>query len=117
MQAADPRATRENSCNAASNDLTREGSQQEILNAIKCQLLTLHTFFHLPWASWDAAQVVQTDMGGLTLMSMFLASEMGGSAPPSLLSEANSSYNGQDVLIPSQENVKAQVAKTPERVG
>jgi hypothetical protein len=44
-------------------------------------------------------------------MQLFLASEMGGSAPPSLLSETNSTYNGQDVLIPSQENVKAQVAK------
>jgi len=103
--------TRENSCNASSNDLTREEAQQEIMNAIKSQLLTLHTFVHLPWASWDAPSVVQTDMGGLTLMQLFLASEMGGSAPPSLLSETNSTYNGQDVLIPSQENVKAQVAK------
>ena len=33
--------TRENTCNAASNDLTREAAQQEILNSIKSQLLTL----------------------------------------------------------------------------
>ena len=31
--------TRENTCNAASNDLTREGYQQKILNAIKSKLL------------------------------------------------------------------------------
>jgi hypothetical protein len=71
----------------------------------------VHTFLHLPWAAWDAPSVVQTDMGGLTLMQMFVASEIGGSAPPSLLSETNSTYNGQDVLIPNQANVQAQVNK------
>ena len=103
--------TRENACNAASNDLTREGVQQQILNSIKSQLLTFHTFFHLPWASWDAPQALQTDMGGLTLMQMFMASEIGGSAPVSLLSETSGTYNGQDVLVPNQANVHAQVQK------
>ena len=103
--------TRENTCNPASNDLTREATQQQILNSIKSQLLTVHTFFHLPWAAWDAPSVFQTDMGGLTLLQMFAASEIGGSAPPSLLSETNSTYNGQDVLIPNQANVQAQVNK------
>jgi len=103
--------TRENSCNAASNDLTREAAQQQILNSIKSQLLTVHTFLHLPWAAWDAPGVIQTDMGGLTLMQMFVASEIGGSAPPSLLSETGSTYNGEDVLIPNQANVQSQVAK------
>ena len=50
--------TRENTCNAASNDLTREATQQQILNSIKSQLLTVHTFFHLPWAAWDAPERV-----------------------------------------------------------
>ena len=103
--------TRENSCNAASNDLTREAAQQQILNSIKSQLLTVHTFLHLPLAAWDAPGVIQTDMGGLTLMQMFVASEIGGSAPPSLLSETGSTYNGEDVLIPNQANVQSQVAK------
>ncbi|HYB29742.1 MAG TPA: LCP family protein [Solirubrobacteraceae bacterium] len=103
--------TRENSCNPASTDLTREAAQQQILNSIKSQLLTLHTFVHLPWAAWDAPSVFQTDMGGLTLMQMFAASEIGGSAPTSLLSETNSTYNGEDVLIPNQANVQAQVSK------
>jgi LCP family protein required for cell wall assembly len=103
--------TRENSCNPASNDLTREAAQQQILNSIKSQLLTFHTFLHLPWAAWDAPSVFQTDMGGLTLLQMFAASEIGGSAPPSLLKETNGTYNGQDVLIPNQANVQAQVSK------
>ena len=77
--------TRENTCNAASNDLTREGYQQQILNAIKGQLLTVHTFFHLPWAAWDAPQAIRTDMGGFTLLSLFGGSELGGSAPVQIL--------------------------------
>ncbi|HUE28538.1 MAG TPA: LCP family protein [Solirubrobacteraceae bacterium] len=103
--------TRENSCNPAYNDLNREAAQQQIVNGIKSQLLSFHTFTHLPWASWDAPQVIQTDMGALTLMQLFAASEIGGSAPPSLLSETGSTYNGADVLIPNQANVRAQVNK------
>jgi LCP family protein required for cell wall assembly len=85
IQALTLARTRENSCNAASNDLTREGYQQQILNAIKSQLLTPYTFFHLPWASWYAPQSIRTDMGGPTLLSMFAASELGGSAPVQIL--------------------------------
>ena len=85
IQALTLARTRENSCNPASNDLTREGYQQQILNGIKSQLLSLYAVFHLPWASWDAPQAVRTDMGGPTLLSMFAASEMGGSAPVQIL--------------------------------
>ncbi|HET8980320.1 MAG TPA: LCP family protein, partial [Solirubrobacteraceae bacterium] len=69
--------TRENTCNAASNDLTREAYQQKILNGIKSKLLSPVSFFHLPWASWYAPQAVRTDMGGLTLLQRFAAAEMG----------------------------------------
>ena len=85
IQALTLARTRENACNAASNDLTREGYQQQILNGIKSQLLSVHTFLNLPWASWYAPQAVRTDMGGFTLLSMFAASEMGGSAPVQIL--------------------------------
>ncbi len=73
--------TRENSCNPTENDLTREAHQQDILNAIKAKLSSPGIFFHLPWASWDAPQVLRSDMGGLTLLSLFASAEMGGSAP------------------------------------
>ncbi len=93
IQALTLARTRENSCDAASNDLTREGYQQQILNAIKSQLLTPYTFFHLPWASWYAPQSIRTDMGGPTLLSMFVASELGGSAPVQILNPSG----GEDV--------------------
>jgi LCP family protein required for cell wall assembly len=103
--------TRENTCNPASSDLTREGYQQQILNGIKSQLFSLHAFFHLPWAAWDAPGVIQSDMGGLSLMQLFAAAEIGGSAPVSLLKETGTTYNGQDVLMPSTANVHSQVQK------
>jgi LCP family protein required for cell wall assembly len=85
IQALTLARTRENACNAASNDLTREGYQQKILNSIKSQLLSVGTFFRLPWASWNAPKALRTDMGPLQLMSLFAAAEVGGSAPVKIL--------------------------------
>jgi LCP family protein required for cell wall assembly len=79
--------TRENRCNAASNDLTREAYQQKILNAIKGQLLSPGIFFRLPWAAWAAPKAVRTDMSGVTLLTLFAASETGGSAPTQILQD------------------------------
>jgi LCP family protein required for cell wall assembly len=87
IQALTLARTRENSCNAASNDLTREGYQQTILNAIKSKLLSPSTFFRLPWAAWAAPQAIKTDMGGVTLMTLFAAAELGGSAPTAILQD------------------------------
>ncbi|MDQ6815879.1 MAG: LCP family protein [Actinomycetota bacterium] len=77
--------TRHNACNPADNDLTRVKHQQEILNAIKAKLFSPGTFFRLPWASWRAPKVLRTDMGGPTLLSLFIAAELGGSAPVTVL--------------------------------
>jgi LCP family protein required for cell wall assembly len=77
--------TRDNSCNPSYTDINREQMQQQILNGIKSQLFSLHAFIHLPWAAWDAPGVIQTDMGGLSLMQLFIAAEIGGSAPVHIL--------------------------------
>ncbi len=113
IQALTLARTRDNSCNASSNDLTREGYQQQILNAIKSQLLSVHTFFHLPWASWYAPQAVRTDMGGFTLLSMFVASEMGGSAPVQILEPTGGEVvpGVGDALTVTPEAVQRAVSK------
>ena len=77
--------TRENKCNPAENDLTRVKRQQQILNGVKSRLFSPSAFFRLPLASWDAPKVLRTDMGGPTLLSLFAAAEIGGSAPPNVL--------------------------------
>ncbi|MGO9960135.1 MAG: LCP family protein [Solirubrobacteraceae bacterium] len=104
--------TRENSCNPAENDLTRERRQQEILNAIKSRLLSPSTFFRLPWASWDAPQTLRTDMGGFTLLSLFAAAEIGGSAPTALLPTTPETLpDGGDALNVSPAAVRTAVTK------
>jgi LCP family protein required for cell wall assembly len=74
-----------NACNLSSNDLTRDAYQQKILNGIKGKLTSPSIFFHLPWTAWAAPQAVRTDMGGFTMLSLFAASEIGGSAPTDVL--------------------------------
>jgi LCP family protein required for cell wall assembly len=103
--------SRENSCDAAWDDYQRQAMQQRIINAIRGQLFTPHTFFHLPWASWDAPKVLQTDMGPLQLMQLFISSELGGSAKPETLKQVGGYIDGQDVQLPTQQNINQQVNK------
>src|ERR1700729_2749751 len=105
--------TRENACNAASTDLTREGYQQKILNSIKSKLTSPVTFFHLPWVSWYAPQTLRTDMGGFTLLSLFAAAEIGGSAPTDILKPSASETlpDGEDALVASPQDVHRAVHK------
>ncbi|HEY5318880.1 MAG TPA: LCP family protein [Solirubrobacteraceae bacterium] len=113
IQALTLARTRDNGCNASSSDLTREGYQQKILNAIKSQLISPGTFFRLPWASWSAPQALRTDMGGFTLMSLFAASEIGGSAPVQIVKPSGSEVlpDGEDGLTVSPSNVSSDVRK------
>ncbi|MGZ4260896.1 MAG: LCP family protein [Solirubrobacteraceae bacterium] len=90
IQALTYARTRENRCSPSDSDLTRVQHQQQILNGIKSQLFSPGTFFRLPWASWDAPKVLRTDMGGPTLLSLFAASELGGSAPVKVLKVTSS---------------------------
>src|SRR3954451_18159415 len=76
---------RENRCNPAENDLTRARRQQKILNAVKDRMTSLHTFFHLPWVSWQAPKVIRTDMGGFTMLGLAAALGVGGNATPHVL--------------------------------
>jgi LCP family protein required for cell wall assembly len=103
--------TRDNSCDPAYDDFNRQAMQQQIMNAIKSQLFSVHAFIHLPWASWDAPKVIQTDMGPADLLQLFVSSEIGGSAPTELLKETGSYYNSEDVELPNPANVRSQANK------
>ncbi len=113
IQALTLARTRDNACDAASTDLTREGYQQQILNSIKSKLTSPLTFFRLPWASWYAPQAIRTDMSGFTLLSLFAASELGGSAPTDILKPTGSERlsDGEDALVASPSDVRRHVAK------
>jgi LCP family protein required for cell wall assembly len=113
LQALTYARTRENKCNPNDSDLTRVKHQQQILNAIKARLLSPSTFVRLPLASWDAPKVLRSDMGGLTLLSLFAASEMGGSAPVQVLkpSGAETLPGGGSALVASPSDVHSAVSK------
>jgi anionic cell wall polymer biosynthesis LytR-Cps2A-Psr (LCP) family protein len=104
---------RDNTCNPAETDLTREMRQQDILSAIKAQLESPSTFFRLPWASWDAPKVLRSDMGGFTLLSMFAAAEIGGSAPVHILQPTGAEVlpNGEDALTVTSNAVHSAISK------
>lgn len=104
--------TRENSCNAASSDLTREAYQQQILNDIKSKLVSPSIVPRLPWASWDAPKAIRTDMGGFTLMQLFVAAEIGGSAPTDILKPTQyTTIDGQDAVVATPADVHRHVRK------
>lgn len=105
--------TRENACDAASNDLTRDAYQQKILNAIKGKLTSPGIIPRLPWTAWDAPQAVRTDMGGPTMLSLFAAAEVGGSAPTDVLKPASSTVlaNGGDALVATPAQIHAAVSR------
>jgi len=86
-------------CDPAYTDFNREEMQQQIMNGVKNQLFSLHAFIHLPWASYDAPQALQTDMGPVTLAQLFASAEIGGSSKSVTLGGAFSNYNGADVVI------------------
>ena len=98
-------------CDPAYTDFNREKEQQQIMTGIKNQLFSLPAFIHLPWASWDAPKSIQTDMGPVSLMQLFIASEIGGSSAPVTLGGSFGSYGGADVVIPNQSEVATKVQK------
>jgi LCP family protein required for cell wall assembly len=77
--------TRHNLCHRNDSDLDRAKRQQELFNAMKRRLLSVSTFFRLPWVSWDAPQTLKTDMSGPSLLALFSALEVGGSPSPKVL--------------------------------
>jgi LCP family protein required for cell wall assembly len=104
--------TRKNECHPGEDDITRVKRQQQILNAIKSRLTSPTTFFRLPLVSWDAPKAVRTDMGGFTLMQLFVAAEIGGSAPTDILKPTGASViDGQDALVATSADVRRHVRK------
>jgi LCP family protein required for cell wall assembly len=77
--------TRENLCNPAWTDITREINQQELFAAMKGQVLSLTGFVRLPWIAWDAPQTLETDMGAPTLAGVAASLSLFGSGRTTVL--------------------------------
>ena len=105
------RVRKDNPCYSKENDFTRVQRQQDILSAIKGQLISPGTFFRLPWVSWQAPQAIRSDMGGPSLMGLFAALAISGTPPTQILKGTPSVVNGQDVLIVPDARKKAAIRR------
>ena len=89
--------TRHNACNPGEDDLGRERAQQALFQDMQHQLESPSTFLRLPWVAWNAPPAIISDMSGPTLLQLFGALAIGGSAPTrQLLPSGN-------VLLPDGE--------------
>jgi LCP family protein required for cell wall assembly len=77
--------TRENLCDPAWTDITREENQQALFSAMKSQVLSLTGFIRLPWIAWDAPQTLETDMGAPTLAGVAASLAMFGAGSTTVL--------------------------------
>ena len=86
--------TRKNECNPEEDDRTRARRQQQIMAALKSQVVSLETFARLPWVSWQGPRAVQTDMAGPALLGVVGATVLGGTGNAAVLRPS------QDVTLP-----------------
>jgi LCP family protein required for cell wall assembly len=77
--------TRENLCNPAWTDITREMNQQELFEDMKSQVESPAGFIRLPWTAWNAPQTLETDMGAPTLAGVVASLGMFGSGKTGVL--------------------------------
>jgi len=104
--------TRENQCDPAWSDLTREMNQQALFAAMKSQVLSPAGFIRLPWIAWNAPQTLETDMGPGTLAGVAASLGMFGSGKTEVLYPTGSETlpGGGDGLTITQSAKAADVA-------
>lgn len=77
--------TRSNECAPDEDDRTRARRQQQILAAIKAQVVSLETFARLPWVAWQGPKAIRTDMTGPELLGLVGATLGAGQADAAVL--------------------------------
>ena len=105
--------TRENLCAPDETDIQREEHQQALFTDMKNQLLSVSSFFRLPWIAWDAPPAIISDMSGPELLGMFTALAITGTPPTHVLKPTGQITlpTSEEGLTVSEEARKADVAK------
>jgi len=104
---------RENLCRSNETDLQRAEHQQGLFTAMKSRLLSVSSFFRLPWIAWNAPPAIVSDMSGPTLLGLFGALAIGGTPPIRVLkpSRAVALPSGGQGLLVSDGERRAAVAQ------
>jgi len=105
--------TRENLCRPNETDLQRAEHQQALFTTMKSRLLSVSSFFRLPWIAWSAPPAIISDMSGPTLLGLFGALAISGTPPIRVLkpSGATTLPSGEQVLMVSDAERRAAVAQ------
>jgi len=104
---------RSNDCNPRENDINRAQRQQQVIGAIKNRVVSLGTFLRLPWVSWSAPQAIRSDMGGPSLIGLFIDLVLGGSPPTRVVKPSGSETlpDGGQGLVVSEQEKRSEVRK------
>jgi len=98
--------TRVNQANPAEDDTDRARRQQLILQGIKDRLTSPWripiNFLRGPLIAWNAPKAMVTDMGGLLLPQLALASAIGGDSGTKILNPSGTSGDGALIVAESQ---------------
>lgn len=100
---------RRNRCAPNEDDRSRARRQQQVLSAIRSQVISPSTFFRLPWVSWEAPRTVKTDMRGPALAGLFTDILTGGTGETEVLEPSGAGPGGS--LTVSEEAKSRAVAK------
>jgi LCP family protein required for cell wall assembly len=105
--------TRENLCAPNETDIQREEHQQALFTDMKNQLLSIGSFFRLPWIAWHAPPAIISDMSGTELLGMFAALAVTGTPPTHVLLPTGQIIlpDGEEGLTISEEARRADVAR------
>lgn len=104
---------RENLCRPGQSDLQRVEHQQGLFTAMKSRLLSVSSFFRLPWIAWNVPPAIISDMSGPTLLGLLGALATGGTPPIHVLkpSGAITLPDGEQGLLVSDGERRAAVAQ------
>jgi LCP family protein required for cell wall assembly len=93
--------TRKNACNKRESDLTRAHRQQKVIAAMRRRLLAPGVFPRLPFISWRVPSALRSDMSGPTLLGLFGALAVAGSAHTQVLGtfDGNVSASAKDAAV------------------
>ncbi|MGO9488203.1 MAG: LCP family protein [Solirubrobacteraceae bacterium] len=105
--------TRENLCAPNETDLQREEHQQALFTSMKQRLLSISSFFRLPWIAWNTPPAIISDMSGPTLLALFGGLAISGTPPTRVLKPTGTVTlpEGGEGLSVSESAKKAAVAR------
>jgi LCP family protein required for cell wall assembly len=104
---------RENLCRPNETDLQRAEHQQALFTAMKSRLLSVSSFFRLPWIAWNAPPAIVSDMSGPTLLGLFGGLAIAGTPPTRILRPSGTTLlsGGGEGLVVSGSERRAAVAE------